>query len=438
MQEPIEHRSLRLSQAVTISAQAIGEVIAGRSLTEVLDQLDPHEKPIVQSLTFDALRKWIRSHELIKEFIPKPPPPEVEYLLVVAISLLLAGNADKKGYASHTTVDEAVKACNEYEQTKYAKGLVNAVLRKISLLVQSPKDGILFDPTLNPMFFPVWWQRNLKRNYPLTWQSISIQQAQRSPLTLRVNLRQISRDKYQELLNEVGIQSETIDEIGGVPLEAALCLGTPVPVSSLPGFYGGLASVQDAGAQMAAVLLNPQPGERILDACSAPGGKSAHLLELADIELLALDIDATRLGKIGGNLERMRLNSQLVSIQHGDASKADWWDGRLFDKILLDAPCSASGIVGRHPDIPFLRRESDIKGLQDRQRELLQQAWRMLKPDGLLLYVTCSIFPQEGEDQAIWFEGRHSNVLRLRSPGQITPTGTHDGFYYALFKKNGT
>ena len=433
----IEHRSLPLSQAVTLSAQAIGEVMAGRSLTEVLEQLDPHEKPIVQSLTFDALRKWIRSHELIKEFIPKPPPPEVEYLLVVAITLLLAGNADKKGYASHTIVDEAVKACNEYDKTKYAKGLVNAVLRKISLLVRSSQVSNSVDFATSHMFFPTWWQTNLKSSYPLTWQEISYQQGQRSPLTLRVNLRQITRNNYQQLLNEAGIKSEPIKEIGGVPLDSALCLSAPVPVSSLPGFYSGLVSVQDAGAQLAAILLNPQPGERILDACSAPGGKSAHLLELADIELLALDIDALRLGKIGGNLERMHLNSQLVRIQQGDASKGDWWDGELFDKILMDAPCSASGIVGRHPDIPFLRRERDIKGLQSRQRALLQQAWRMLKPGGLLLYVTCSIFPQEGEDQAKWFEDSNANALRLRSPGQITPTGTHDGFYYALFKKNG-
>ena len=194
----IEHRSLPLSQAVTISAQAIGEVMAGRSLTEVLEQLDPHEKPIVQSLTFDALRKWIRSHELIKEFIPKPPPPEVEYLLVVAITLLLAGNADKKGYASHTIVDEAVKACNEYDKTKYAKGLVNAVLRKISLLVRSSQVSNSVDFATSHMFFPTWWQTNLKSSYPLTWQEISYQQGQRSPLTLRVNLRQITRNNYQQ------------------------------------------------------------------------------------------------------------------------------------------------------------------------------------------------------------------------------------------------
>ena len=220
-------------------------------------------------------------------------------------------------------------------------------------------------------------------------------------------------------------------------LDAALLLSEPVPVSDLPGFYGGAVSVQDAGAQIAAVLLDPKPGELILDACAAPGGKTAHLLELADCEVVALELDGERLGKIGGNLDRLRLQSDRVKITRGDASKAAWWDGRLFDKILLDAPCSASGIVSRHPDIPFLRREADVKSLQQRQRGILTQAWKMLKPEGLLLYVTCSVFPEEGESQAVWFAAEHSNALRLSAPGQILPSATNDGFFYALFKKKG-
>jgi len=153
--------------------------------------------------------------------------------------------------------------------------------------------------------------------------------------------------------------------------------------------------------------------------------------------MVALELDGERLGKIGGNLDRLRLHSGLVNVVRGDASKATWWDGKLFDKILLDAPCSASGIVTRHPDIPFLRRETDILALQVRQRAILTQAWKMLNPEGLLLYVTCSVFPEEGEEQAIWFAAEHSNALRLVAPGQILPTETNDGFYYALFKKMG-
>jgi len=429
--------SLPLSEAISIAAQAVGEVMSGRSLTEVLDELEPHERPIVQSLSFDALRKWVRSHEFIKQFIPKNPPPEVDHLLSVAIALFLNENTDGKGYAAHTIVDQAVSACDSYDKTMYAKGLVNAVLRKVSLLVQPPEGQTRFPPDPVPMFVPPWWRANLKRNYAKVWQSILFAQAKRAPLILRVNQKQYSRDQYQTLLSEIGITSAPIEEVAGVKLASTLLLSNPVPVSELPGFYTGAVSVQDAGAQLAAILLSPQPGERVLDACAAPGGKTAHLLELADCEMVALELDADRLSKIGGNLDRLRLHSDKVQVLRGDASKASWWDGRPFDKILLDAPCSASGIVARHPDIPFLRREADIKSLQQKQRGILEQAWKMLKAEGLMLYVTCSLFPEEGEEQAIWFAAQHSNAVRLGAPGQILPTDVSDGFYYALFKKNG-
>ena len=429
--------SLLLSEAISIAAQAVGEVMSGRSLTEVLDQLEPYERPIVQSLSFDTLRKWVRSHELIKQFIPKNPPPEVDHLLSVAIALFLNENVDGKGYAAHTIVDQAVSACANYDKTMYAKGLVNAVLRKVSLTVQPPEGEPRFSPDPIPMFVPSWWRANLKRHYSKTWQSILFAQAKRAPLILRVNQQQYSREQYQTLLSELGIASTPIEDVVGVKLSSALLVSNPVPVSDLPGFYSGAASVQDAGAQIAAVLLNPQSGERILDACAAPGGKTAHLLELANCEMVALELDGDRLSKIGGNLDRLRLHSDKVRVLRGDASKASWWDGVPFDKILLDAPCSASGIVARHPDIPFLRREADIKSLQQKQRGILEQAWKMLKAEGLLLYVTCSVFPEEGEEQAIWFAAEHGNAVRLGAPGQILPTDVSDGFYYALFKKNG-
>ena len=430
-------RSLPLSEAITIAAQAISEVMDGRSLTEVLDQLEPHERPIVQSLSFDALRKWVRSHELIKQFIPKTPPPEVDHLLSVAIALFLQDTTESKGYPAHTIVDQAVKACGEYDQTMYAKGLVNAVLRKVSLLVQPPEGEKHFPPDPIAMYVPAWWRANLKRNYSKIWQSILFQQAKRAPLILRVNQKQYTREQYQSVLAENGVTSKPIDELAGIQLPCALLLPEAVPVSDLPGFYTGAVTVQDAGAQLAAILLNPQAGELVLDACAAPGGKTAHLLELADCSMQALELDGERIGKIGGNLDRLRLHSEKVRVLRGDASKAAWWDGILFDKILLDAPCSASGIVSRHPDIPFLRREADIKALQERQRAILMQAWKMLKTGGTLLYVTCSIFPEEGEEQAIWFAERHPNALRLGAPGQVLPGELNDGFYYALFKKNG-
>ena len=430
-------RSLPLSEAITIAAQAVGEVLSGRSLTEVLDELEPHERPIVQSLSFDALRKWVRSQELIKQFIPKPPPPEVDHLLSVAIPLFLQSNADGNSYAAHTIVDQAVKACGEYDKTMYAKGLVNAVLRKVSLIAQAVESEKGFAPDPIPMFTPPWWRANLKRHYPKSWQAILFAQAKRAPLILRVNQRQQTRAEYQALLKDAGMSSTPIEEIAGVSLPAALLLDEPVPVGDLPYFYRGAVSVQDAGAQLAALLLAPKAGDLVLDACAAPGGKTAHLLELANCEMTALELDGERIGKISGNLDRLHLHTDNVKIVRGDASKQAWWDGVLFDKILLDAPCSASGIVSRHPDIPFLRREADIKALQQKQRAILTQAWKMLKPEGLLLYVTCSIFPEEGEEQALWFAAEHGNAVRLDAPGQILPTEVNDGFYYALFKKNG-
>ena len=430
-------RSLPLSEAITIAAQAISEVISGRSLTEVLDQLEPHERPIVQSLSFDALRKWVRSHELIRQFIPKTPPPEIDHLLSVAIALFLQDAIDGKGYPAHTIVDQAVKACGEYGKTMYAKGLVNAVLRKVSLLVQPPEGEKRYPPDPIPMYVPAWWRANLKHNYSKQWQAILFQQAKRAPLILRVNQRLYTREQYQSLLSGAGITSKSIDELAGIVLPSALLIPEAVPVSDLPGFYSGAVSVQDAGAQLAAILLNPQDGDLVLDACAAPGGKTAHLLELADCKMQALELDGERIGKIGGNLDRLRLHSDKVRVLRGDASKAAWWDGILFDKILLDAPCSASGIVSRHPDIPFLRRAADVKALQERQRDILNQAWKMLKPGGTFLYVTCSIFVEEGEDQAVWFAERHSDAVRLGAPGQILPGELNDGFYYALFKKNG-
>jgi len=433
--ERLVSHNLPLSEAITIAAQALGEVMHGRSLGEVLEQLSAQERPIVQSLTFDALRKWTSSQELIKEFVPKTPPPETAYLLSVAIALFLHG--EQKTYAAHTIVDQAVEACGQYDKTLYAKGMVNAVLRKVSQKLQAVVDkGYAPDPI--SMYYPAWWRANLKKSYPKEWQAIGFQQAQRAPLILRVNERQHTRDQYQAMLSRVGIASKTIDTLAGIPLPSALILEEAVPVSDLPEFYSGAVSVQDAGAQLAAILLNPQAGDLILDACAAPGGKTAHLLELADADVVALEIDKERLTRIGGNLDRLRLHSERVQILRGDASQPSWWDGRSFDKILLDAPCSASGIVARHPDIPFLRRASDIAQLQQKQQGILAQAWQMLKPDGVLLYITCSIFPEEGEDQAKWFAAEYPNALRLSAPGQILPSATNDGFYYALFKKNGS
>jgi len=289
-------------------------------------------------------------------------------------------------------------------------------------------------------YFPPWWIANLKKNYPKVWQSICLQQSQRPPLTLRVNRRAISLVDYAAILQAAQIGAEVIGQVAKIKLDAALVIKEPVPVASIPGFFDGLVSVQDAGAQLAATLLRPLAGERVLDMCAAPGGKAAHLLECADINLVAIDVDRERLKRVSETFSRLKLTAtpeQTIKCITADAASLDWWDKKPFDKIVIDAPCSASGIVSRHPDIPFLRRADDIAELQGRQRNLLEAGWQALKDGGLLLYITCSIFPEEGKDQTEWFMARHQNALRLDAPGQILPDYLHDGFYYALFKKNG-
>lgn len=434
-------QSIGLAKAMSLSAAAIDGVMAGKSLTQIIEALPPQERPIVQSLTFETLRQWQVAHQFIKEYVPKAPTQELDHLLSIAIVLLIGRQANmKRGYPAHTVVDEAVKACGNSVNTKYAKGLVNAVLRKVSATVS--QSG--YEPT-GPTasndgggYLPPWWLAQLKASYPSQWEQLCFYQAQHPPLSLRINLNKISRSAYLALLAQAGLAYEVIPPISGHILEGALRLQVPRPVAEIPGFTTGLVSVQDAGAQLAALLLNLQPGDRVLDACAAPGGKTAHLLEIAEIDLLSLEIDPQRIGKIAGNIARLGLTPKSHLIKQADAALLNWWDGQLFDKVLLDAPCSASGIVRRHPDIPFLRRENDIAQLQLKQRALLGTMWQVLKPGGLMLYVTCSLFPAEGEGQASWFEANYADALRLESVGQLLPAQTHDGFYYALFKKNGS
>ena len=436
-------QSIGLAKAISLSTQALEGVMAGKSLTQMIEALPARERPIVQSLTFETLRKWCWAHDLIKKYVPRAPPQELDSLLSVAIVLLInRHHNNKRGYPDHTVVDEAVKACGNSIYTKHAKGLVNAVLRKISQQLSVPS-AILADSSEavdngSSLYLPAWWQNLLKMNYPKQFEQICVYQALHPPLSLRINLRKISRSAYLDLLDQAGLAYEEIPAIGGQSLAGALHLKVPRPVAEIPGFMAGLVSVQDAAAQLAGLLLDIQPGDRVLDACAAPGGKTAHLLELAEIELLSLEIDPQRIGKIAGNLARLGLNSSTHIIKEADATLSNWWDGKLFDKILLDAPCSASGVVRRHPDIPFLRRKDDIEQLQLKQRALLNSMWRVLKPGGLLLYVTCSLFPAEGDEQAAWFESNQADALRLESIGQILPAKTYDGFYYALFKKNGS
>ncbi len=407
----------------------------GRSLTTLFDVLNEAERPAIQSLTYATLRDWNHAQALISNYVSKKPSKELDALLTVAAMLIKNQGGAQNQYAVPTIVNEAVKAAGMSPKTKHAQGLINAVLRKVATAVHN--DGALKSRFGLP--YPDWWLRRIQEAYPDQWESICSHQQMLPPLTLRVNQMINTRADYVAKLEGSGITYQIIAELAGVSLESALTVDAPLPVLQLPEFMKGAVSVQDAGAQLAPVLLNPQKGERLLDACAAPGGKTAHLLEtiLAEpAEFIALEIDPERAKKIVNTLTRLRLLNDQVHVITGDASRQNWWDGNLFDKILLDVPCSASGIVRRHPDIVFLRRSEDIERLVEAQRAILENAWMMLKNGGTLLYLTCSIFPEEGEEQITRFVKDHSNALRLEAPGQLLPSKHHDGFFYGLLKKH--
>ncbi|HEY9547488.1 MAG TPA: 16S rRNA (cytosine(967)-C(5))-methyltransferase RsmB, partial [Solimonas sp.] len=273
-----------------------------------------------------------------------------------------------------------------------------------------------------------------------SWPAILAANNAQGPLTLRVNRRRLSRDAYLQRLAEMNIAAQAVADVPD-----AVMLAEPRPVDKIPGFNGGQVSVQDASAQLAVDLLDLQSGQRVLDACAAPGGKTAHVLERADVELTALDRDPQRLIRVDENLQRLRLRARLIAGDGGEPAR--WWDGKPFHRILLDAPCSGTGVIRRHPDIKWLRRETDITGLQGQQLRLLKSAWRLLKPGGRLLYATCSMLRSEGDDTVQRFLAEHENVEAVPIPAtwgeatacgrRIAPSVAHDGFYYATLRKTG-
>ncbi|MFY8087711.1 MAG: 16S rRNA (cytosine(967)-C(5))-methyltransferase RsmB, partial [Rubrivivax sp.] len=351
-------------------------------------------------------------------------------------------------YAEHTVVDQAVAALSRHRRTERQAGFVNACLRrflreKVTLLA-----AVRDDPVARHNH-PQWWVERLRRDYPQQWQAILAADNEPGPMTLRVNRRQIGRDDYLRSLADAGIAAQPVGDDGVV-------LSRAVPVDQLPGFATGQASVQDEAAQLAAPLLLAErdwaPGDRVLDACAAPGGKTAHLLERADAQVVALDVDAQRARRITDTLQRLRLKAQVITA---DAAHPEtWWDGHPFDAILLDAPCSASGIVRRQPDARWLRRKGDIAALVRLQAELLDALWPLVRPSGCLLYATCSVFKAEGQGQIDAFLQRHGlppDTVDPASPGHLLPLTDNDlfgdgpvpgrpdsacdGFFYALLHK---
>jgi 16S rRNA (cytosine967-C5)-methyltransferase len=426
------------------AASLLMAVRDGQSMTAALEDVDAALRPGVQSLGFHTLRWLGRAEALRQQLAKRPPPPEADALLCVALALIWTEH--DAPYTAHTLVDQAVEAAKRGDATQHQASFINGCLRRFL----RERDDLVARTEKSPQAVwnhPQWWIDRVRKDHPGQWQAILQANNSRAPLILRVNERKTTQAQYLLALSAMNIAATPVGKQGVI-------LASAQPVPSLPGFAEGHFSVQDAAAQLAAPLLleglNTDDGQgarlKILDACAAPGGKTAHLLELADCEVTALDIDARRCTRIAQNLGRLGLQAH---IEVADAGRPqDWWDGQPYDGILLDAPCTASGIVRRHPDVRWLRRPTDIAQLAGIQAHLLQALWPLLKPGGRLLYCTCSVFRAEGDNQIQTFVAHHTDALLMPSPGHLLPQSgveatvfpdnlmrEHDGFYYAILEK---
>ncbi|TCV80252.1 16S rRNA (cytosine967-C5)-methyltransferase [Sulfurirhabdus autotrophica] len=416
-----------------LASASVCSVLAGRNLSVVLQavwqknaKLAPQQRAAIQDISYGTLRYLGQLQGVLDQLLDKPLRDKaLRCLLLVGLYQLQYSKA-----ASHAIVDNAVKTAIAIKQA-HAKGLVNAVLRNFMRRKESLLQALEGNEEAS-YSHPQWWIDKLKMQYPEHWQSILAVNNQHPPMTLRINRNLSSVDAY---LNQLKANEISARALGN----SAVKLDHPVSVDKLPGFSDGVVSVQDAGAQYAATLLDVKDGMRVLDACSAPGGKTAHILELAKVNLTALDSDSERLQKVSQNLKRLNFTANLITGDAADTSK--WWDGRLFDRILADVPCSASGVVRRHPDIKWLRRAQDILQFAEQQQKILDALWRCLAIGGKLLYVTCSVFEKENGSQMAAFLERHQDAQRLpltgidTLEGQLIPNEMHDGFYYALLAK---
>ena len=421
-----------MDKSQQLAAQAIDQVLGGRNLTQALEylwrlhpQLTPQQRSITQDLSYGVLRHYGQLQALLEQLLERRLEDEsVRCLLLAALYQL-----EHSKSSAYAVVDHAVKVTVKMKKA-WAKGLVNAVLRNFLRRRETLLAAIAGNEVAR-YSYPQWWIEKLKQDYPAEWTAILEAGNRHPPLTLRVNRRRVSSAEYLHKLEEVAI--------GAHPLgTSAIMLDQPVPVEKLPGFVAGDVSVQDYGAQFAAELLDVQDGMRVLDACCAPGGKTGHVLETADVAMTAVDSDETRLARTRSNLDRLGLSARLVVGDSGNPGA--WWDGQSFDRILADVPCSASGIVRRHVDIKWLRREADLSSFAGQQAQILRGLWRTLANGGKLLYVTCSIFIEENQRQIDAFLAEQADARQLPlaglRDGQLLPSADHDGFFYALLQKN--
>ena len=417
---------MSLANIQTLSAHSVAAVEAGRNLSDVLaeiwrdhPQLSAQERGALQDIAYGCQRFSGSLRALLGLMLNKPLPRADIRSLILAALYQLAYSRN----AAHAVVNEAVRAAGKIGKGQY-KALTNALLRRFL----RERDSLMQQAQQSPEGrhnLPDWWLERLQQDYPEHWRQITEAFNSHPPMTLRINRRHTDAEGYLKILAEHGMQAEILGS-------HAVMLATPVPVSALPLFAEGVVSVQDWGAQQAAAWLNVQNGERVLDACAAPGGKSGHLLEWADCKLTAIDIYPARLQQVRDNLNRLGLSAELHAA---DARQwASCYDGSLFDAVLADVPCTASGVARRHPDIKWLRRPQDAGSTAAQQTDLLDALWRTLKPGGRMLLSTCSLFTEENGSQLQAFLQRHPDAACTRSE-TLLPNPHQDGFYYALIHK---
>ena len=422
-----------------IAAKVLTSVIRdGQSLTAALDSTlgvveSDKDRAFIQALCYGVCRNFHRLDYILSQMLDKP----LKDLDVKALALIGLYQLKFMRVKSYAAVSETVLAARK---KPWAKALINALLRSY-LRDQEGFEQKADNVKSALVSHPDWLIQQIEQDWPMQAQQIFQQNNEQPPMALRVNLANISQDQYLQKLREQGIEAEAVSFC-----RSAILLNKPVVVDVLPGFNEGWISVQDTAAQLAAELLDVQIGHRVLDVCAAPGGKAAHILEHQPKvrELVAVDIDKLRLQRVNDNLQRLKLSAKLIV---GDASKPeDWWDGQFFDRILLDVPCSALGVIRRHPDIKLLRRAEDINTLQVLQQRIMTAVWPLLAPGGIMLYATCSILKQENERQIETFLATNANATEVpinadwglvRRYGRQILTGESvmDGFYYALIRK---
>lgn len=422
----------RLRDSYAAGARVLAGVLAGRSLDSALEAGLKNDSRAAlragaQDLAYKALRAYGVVDAILASLRSKALPDPVLHALFYVCLPDLREHPDR----AYMFVDEAVEAAVLLGRGA-ARGLVNAILRNY-LRSQVAIEASISTNEVVRYQHSRWWIDAIRTAFPDTWETILAAGNGHPPMTLRVNRKRTSVEAYGKLLEAAGIASTVIGD-------SALRLSHPVTLTRLPGFEDGFVSVQDAGAQRAAALLDLRDGMRTLDACAAPGGKTGHMLELAKLAMTAVDNDPIRLARIDANLHRLGMRAKLV---RGDCTQPQaWWDGRLFERILADVPCSASGVVRRHPDIKWLRQAGDIGRFARLQATMLNALWPLLAPGGRMLYVTCSLFPQENEARITAFLAGHADATRvslpldqLAHPGSLLPDENNDGFYFALLEK---